>query len=93
MSEKQKYAIEISNCYVGYKLLWIMQMFLEGKKFPDGTLDSEQWRIHVHHIVNFVTTEEYLRTILDFDSEMFFFVIEKLFKGKPWQFLSEMRRY
>jgi len=24
---------------------------------------------------------------------MFFFVIEKLFEGKPWQFLQEMRRY
>ncbi len=68
-------------------------MFLEGKKFPNDTLDTEQWRINVYHIVNFVTTEEYLKTILDFDPEMFFFVIEKLFKGKPWQFLQEMPRY
>jgi hypothetical protein len=24
---------------------------------------------------------------------MFFFVIEKLFKGRPWQYLSEMKKY
>jgi hypothetical protein len=68
-------------------------MFLDGRKFPDGTLTSDQWRTHVHDIIHFITTEEYLRTILDFDPEMFFFVIEKLFKGRPWQYLSEMRKY
>jgi hypothetical protein len=40
-SERERYTIEISNCYVGYKLLWIMHMFLEGKKFPDGTLSQD----------------------------------------------------
>lgn len=30
---------------------------------------------------------------MDFDSEMFFFVIEKLFKGKPWLYLQEMNKY
>jgi hypothetical protein len=55
-------------------------------------LTSDQWRNRVHDIIHFITTEEYLRTILDFDPEMFFFNIEKLFKGRPWQYLSEMRK-
>jgi hypothetical protein len=55
-------------------------MFLEGRKFPDGILTSDQWRNRVHDIIHFITTEEYLRTILDFEPEMFFFNIEKLFK-------------
>jgi hypothetical protein len=40
-------------------------------------------------IVNFITTEEYLKEILEFDPEMFFRVISRLFRGRPWQFLSE----
>lgn len=68
-------------------------MFLEGRKFPDGCLTNDQWRTHVHDIIHFITTEEYLKTILDFDSEMFFFIIERLFSGKPWQFLCEMPQY
>lgn len=39
-------------------------------------------------IVNFVSTEEYLTELLDFDPDMFFRVIAKLFQGKPWQFIS-----
>jgi hypothetical protein len=44
----------------------------------------------VHDIVNFVSTEEYLSELLDFDPQMFFQVIAKLFKDKPWQFMSQM---
>ena len=40
-SEREKYSVETSNCYIGYKLLWIMNMFLDGKKFPDGTLTAD----------------------------------------------------
>jgi len=41
LSERYKYSVEISNCYVGYKLFWIMHMFLEGRKFPDGCLTND----------------------------------------------------
>ncbi len=59
-------------------------MFLKGKKFPYGDMTEEQWRQHVIDIVNFITTEEYLKEILEFDPEMFFRVISRLFRGRPW---------
>jgi hypothetical protein len=47
--------IEHSQTYIGYKLMWVMKMFLEGKKFPQGTLSSFKWRIYVYDIVRFAT--------------------------------------
>jgi hypothetical protein len=47
----------------------------------------------VHDIVNFVTTEEYLAELLDFDPDMFFRIIVKLFRGAPWKFVSKMTDY
>lgn len=34
----RKYEIEKSKAYIGYKLLWILKMFLDGKNFPSGSL-------------------------------------------------------
>lgn len=36
----RKYEIEKSAFYIGYKLLWIIQLFLKGKKFPQGNLEE-----------------------------------------------------
>lgn len=63
----QKYEMEKSYLYIGYKFLWIIQMFLDGKRFPTGYLTKAQWRQHVLDIVNFVSTEEYVAELLDFD--------------------------
>lgn len=87
---KDKYQMEKSYAYIGYKFLWIIQMFLDGKRFPYGDLTEAQWRQHVVDIVNFVSTDEYLSELLDFDPSLFFRVISKLFTGKPWLFVSLM---
>lgn len=42
-------------------------MFLNGKRFPYGDLTEQQHRQHVHDIVNFISTDEYLTELLDFD--------------------------
>jgi len=34
VDSQKKYEIEKSKAYIGYKLLWIIKMFLEGKMFP-----------------------------------------------------------
>lgn len=91
-SNEEKYRIQKSYVYIGYKFLWIMQMFLEGKRFPYGELTEKQWRYHVYDILNFVSAEEYLTELLDFDPDMFFRVIAKLFRQKPWQFVTEMNQ-
>jgi hypothetical protein len=59
-------------------------MFLQGKKFPYGDLTAAQYKQHVYNIVHFVTTDEYLTQMLDFDSEEFFKIIGGLYKGMPW---------
>ena len=39
MTDKEKRVeIEKSNVYIGYKLLWVIDLFLQGKKFPNGEL-------------------------------------------------------
>ena len=62
-------------------------MFLEGKMFPYGTLSQERWRMHVYDIANFVTTDQFLQELINFDSEQFFKIIAKLFYGSPYKFL------
>jgi len=34
----KKYEMEKSYAYIGYKFLWIIKMFLDGKRFPFGEL-------------------------------------------------------
>ena len=89
LDKESKYEIEKSHLYIGYKFLWIIKMFLEGKKFPSGELDEEQWRVHVYNIVDFLTLDSNLIDILEFDPEQFFKIIVKLFQGKPWFFLQD----
>ena len=66
------------------KLLWILSLFLRGKKFPSGELDEDQYFAHILNIVEFVVDEQTLAILLDFDAEAFFQVILLLFSGKPW---------
>ena len=70
--KSRKYEIEQSYSYIGYKLLWILSLFLKGKKFPSGELDASQYNSHVLNIVDFVTDEQNLALLLDFDSDAFF---------------------
>lgn len=37
VDSQKKYEIERSHRYVGYKLLWIIKMYLEGRQFPYGS--------------------------------------------------------
>ena len=49
--------------------------------------------MHVYHIVDFVTDDDNLKEILDFDPEQFFKIMIKLFVGKPWEYLSNLGGY
>ena len=85
--KNRKYEIEQSHFYVGYKLLWILSLFLKGKKFPSGELDEAQFLAHTFNIVDFVTNDQTLAQLLDFDSSAFFQTVELLFSGKAWHYL------
>ena len=79
-AERQlKLEMEHSKTYIGYKLMWVMQLFLEGKKFPTGTLSAFKWRMYVFDIVRFITTSQFLRWFLHFDPQRFFKMILALY--------------
>jgi len=93
MESKRKYDCERSHCYLGYKLLWIMQTFLEGRQFPYGSLSQERWECYVFHIASLVTQSDFIVEFLKFDPVCFFDVIVKLFKGEPYCFIiDELKR-
>lgn len=79
LTKKEKLEIEQSQTYIGYKLMWVMKMFLEGKKFPQGTLSSFKWRIYVYDIVRFATNQQFLEWFLAFDPDCFFKLMKTLF--------------
>ncbi len=64
-----KFEIEKSKAYLGYKMLWIIKMFIEGISFPTGSLSADKHRQHLYDIVNFIMIENYLLELLQFDSE------------------------
>jgi hypothetical protein len=78
-SRQLKVEIERSSTYIGYKLLWVIQLFLEGKKFPSGSLSSDSWRYYVYDVVRFCTNEKFMQWFLEFDADAYFKILRKLF--------------
>ena len=68
IQRQAKLEVEHSKTYIGYKLMWIIRLFLEGKKFPSGTMSSFKWRMYVFDIVRFITTPQFLKWLLRFDA-------------------------
>jgi hypothetical protein len=52
-----KSEIERSSTYIGYKILWIINLFLQGSKFPYGTLSNDLLHYYVLDIVRFCTSD------------------------------------
>lgn len=46
---------EKSQIYLGYKILWVIRLFLNGKKFPEGNIPEPRWRKYVHEIVDCIS--------------------------------------
>lgn len=87
-NRQKKLEIEHSKTYIGYKLLWVISLFIEGKKFPSGSLSSFKWRCYIYDIVRFLTNERFLSFFFDFDSHTFFDILKKLFlEHEPFEFI------
>ena len=69
VDRERRYQVEKSYLYTGYKLLWIIKMFLDGKKFPYGNLSQSQWQQHTYQIINFIMNDKYLNDVFIFDPE------------------------
>ena len=83
-----KLEIEHSRTYIGYKLLWVTCLFIEGKKFPTGALSSFKWRCYIYDIVRFLTNEQFMSFFLDFDPYSFLHIVKKLFmEREPYEYI------
>lgn len=91
VDREKRYSIEKSYLYTGYKLLWIVKMFLQGKKFPYGDLTVNQWKQHTFQIIHFIMNDNYLNDVFVCDPDEFFKVVARLFCGQPWKFFSYWR--
>ena len=88
-NRRKKLEIEHSRTYIGYKLLWVTSLFIEGKKFPSGTLSSFKWHCYIYDIVRFLTNDQFLGHFLDFDPHSFFHVVKKLFlEQEPYEYIK-----
>lgn len=71
-----------------------MKMFLEGKKFPQGTLSSFKWRIYVYDIVRFATNQQFLEWFLAFDPDCFFKLMKTLFLDQePYEYITSQKGF
>ena len=66
---------------------------MKGKKFPTGDLERKQYAMQVYSIIDFVTHEDHLATMLDFDCEAFFETVSRLFIGDPWKFVCNQGNF
>lgn len=93
LARSKRQMIEQSAYYIGYRLFWIIGLFLKGRKFPSGMLDPAQYKLQVFNIVDFVTDEDNLAAMLDFDAEGFFEMMVRLFTSEPWLFIIKPTNY
>jgi hypothetical protein len=92
MDSKQKYEVEKSKSYIGYKLLWIIKLYLEGRQFPYGSLAKDQWKLNVLQIAWFLMEDsKFVNNLLEFDAVVFLEVIQRLFYGDPYWFLDRTK--
>jgi hypothetical protein len=55
-----KIEVEHSSTYIGYKILWLITLYMEGNRYPAGNLSSLRWRYYVMDIVRFCTNERFM---------------------------------
>src|SRR3569833_4403786 len=67
--------IQQSSAYMGYKLLWIIHLFLNGKNFPQGHIEDENWRTYINDIMQFLSDREIIKSIIQIDCEQLFQII------------------
>lgn len=86
--------IERSNTYIGYKILWLLTLFIEGCDYPQGSMDQLRWRYYIVDIVTFCTNEGFVQSFLELDPESFFSILKKLFNDPdPYKMISDQQDF
>jgi hypothetical protein len=90
---EEKSKIEQSAIYLGYKLFWLIRLFLLGKRFPQGNIKEAKWRSYIHDIVQFLSNPQILKDLATIDAENLFQVIDIIFmkNSKPYELVLQGR--
>ena len=77
--EQSKFEIEASYEYIGLKLLYIINLFIQGEKFPTGKLSSKVYPVFLSQSIEFMLSEEESVELLKLNSRSYFEVLTKLY--------------
>ena len=93
ISKEDQSRLERSQVYLGYKLFWVIRLYLNGRKFPQGLIKEKKWRAYVHDIMQFLSNPEILGELASLDAEILFQVISVLFlrSSKPFSHVLQGR--
>jgi flagellar biosynthesis regulator FlbT len=93
ISKEDQSRLERSQVYLGYKLFWVIRLYLNGRKFPQGLIKEKKWRAYVHDIMQFLSNPEILGELASLDAEILFQVISVLFlrTSKPFSHVLQGR--
>ena len=86
--------LENSKQYIGHKILWYINMCLNGKKFPNNNSIPElKFKKLVVKIVLWLLSEDVLTKLLNFDSNSMFIIIAKIFHDEKLKNILEKQEF
>ncbi len=56
-------------------MLWAIRLTLLGKRFPRGQYSQRIWQEIVHEVLDTITQEDFMKTLLEIDASAFFQII------------------
>lgn len=68
----ERQTAERSQRYLGYKVLWAIRLFLNGKRFPFGNIPVFRWKSYIFELVSLISNENIMRDLLYIDSAAYF---------------------
>ena len=88
--DKERLAAEKSQFYLGYKIMWTIRLFFNGRRYPNGIMPENKWRSYVIELVKLISVEGIMADLLFIDSAAFFQIVSVLFyPGKVFDFIKE----
>jgi len=67
-------------------MLWAIRLTLLGKRFPKGHYEKRVWQEIVHEVLDTITQEDFMKTLLEIDASAFFQIITIAFNNPSVQY-------
>jgi hypothetical protein len=67
-------------------MLWAIRLTLLGKRFPRGQYSQRIWQEIVHEVLDTITQEDFMKTLLEIDASAFFQIITIVFNNPSVQY-------